>query len=341
MKNPVERPMRLIDRFQQRHTVLAVVIGVVKKFGDDNAGVLVANLAYAAFGAVFPLLLLLVTVLGIVLAHNPSLQASVLHSAVANFPIIGHQLVSNIHAVVRGSSIALTIALLLLVWASTGLAQGGLFTMAQVWSVPGVSRPNYWSRLARSLAFLGVLALGLIATTVLASFGVAKHSIALAVGLEVLAVFVNVGQYYLAFRALTPKAIAHRHLWPGAILGGIGWTALQLLGTYLVGHTLQHAEVVYGTFAIVLGLMAWLHLGVLLSIYAAELNVVIADHLWPRSIVQPPLTDADRRSLSAVIERNRRRPEVEVVVTFHDSPSGPAEHGAEETRPPAHSGPTR
>lgn len=333
VKNPFERPMRHIDRFQQRHTVTAVVIGVVKKFGDDNAGVLVANLAYAAFGAVFPLLLLLVTVLGIVLAHNPTLQANVLHSAVANFPIIGRQLIGNIHAVVRGSPIALTISLLLLVWASTGLAQGGLFTMAQIWSVPGVSRPNFWSRLVRSLAFLGVLSLGLIASTVLASFGVAKHSVALAVGFELLAVVVNVGQYYFAFRVLTPKSIAHRRLWPGAILGGIGWTVLQGLGTYLVGHTLQHAQIVYGTFAIVLGLMAWLHMGVLLSLYAAELNVVIAEHLWPRGMVQPPLTDADRRSLSAVVERNRRRPEEEVVVTFHDPPPEPAKDSANGVGP--------
>ncbi len=58
--NPVERGIRRVDLAQQRHTPLAFVFGVVKKFGDDNGGVLVSNLAYSAFVSIFPLLLVLV-----------------------------------------------------------------------------------------------------------------------------------------------------------------------------------------------------------------------------------------------------------------------------------------
>ena len=43
---------------------MAFVFGVVKKYGDDNGGVLVSNLAYSAFVSIFPLLLVLVTILG-------------------------------------------------------------------------------------------------------------------------------------------------------------------------------------------------------------------------------------------------------------------------------------
>jgi len=46
---------------------------------------------------------------------------------------------------------------------------------------------------------------------------------------------------------------------------------------------------VYGVFAIVLGLMFWLYLGARLTLYAAELNVVAARQLWPRSLLKPPL----------------------------------------------------
>jgi hypothetical protein len=34
------------------------------------------------------------------------------------------------------------------------------------------------------------------------------------------------------------------------------------------------------------------------TVYAAGINVVLARHLWPRSITQPPLTEADRSSMS-------------------------------------------
>jgi YihY family inner membrane protein len=315
--NPIERVTRGIDRVQQRHTPLAFIYGVMKKFGDDNAGVLASNLAYSAFGAIFPLLLLLVTVLGLVLGHDPSARQTVLNSTLSQFPVIGTQLGHNIHAIQKGSTVALIISLLGLVWSSTGLAQAGLFTMSQVWNLPGPQRPNYPKRLLRSLGFLAIMALGLIITTGLASSGTfTRHSAFLIAGAEVLAVLVNIAQYFLAFRVLTPKAVESRLLRPGAIFGGIGWTILQAAGGYLIGHNLKNSSEVYGTFAVVLGLLAWIYLGVQLSIYAAELNTVIARRLWPRAMVQPPLTEADQRSLAAQAEQNQRRPEQEVEVSF-------------------------
>src|ERR1700747_3837532 len=55
--NPVERAIRSVDAMQRRFTPSAFAFGVVKKFGDDNGGALVANLAYSAFVSLFPLLL--------------------------------------------------------------------------------------------------------------------------------------------------------------------------------------------------------------------------------------------------------------------------------------------
>jgi YihY family inner membrane protein len=330
--NPIERVVRPIDRFQQGHTFPAVVFGVMKKFGDDNAGVLVSNLAYAAFGAIFPLLLLLVTVLGIVLKNNPSLQHDIINSTLSEFPIIGNQIGNNIHALQKGSTFALVISILGLVWASTGLAQAGQFAMAQVWDLPGPERPNYVVRLIRSLAFLGVLALGVVLTTGLASFGTFTGQAWYLLGAaEVVAVLINTGTYFLAFRVLTPKGVATRKLWPGAVFGGVAWTALQALGGYFVGHQLKNTSQVYGTFALVLGLLAWIYLGVSLSIYAAELNVVLAERLWPRSIVQPPLTEADERALAAQIMENQRRPEQQVGITY--TPASP-DPGYEQTARP-------
>jgi uncharacterized BrkB/YihY/UPF0761 family membrane protein len=59
------------DRVQRRRPMLAFVVAVWKKFGDDRAGQLAALIAYYAFVAIFPLLLVLDTVLTIVLRHDP------------------------------------------------------------------------------------------------------------------------------------------------------------------------------------------------------------------------------------------------------------------------------
>ena len=127
----------------------------------------------------------------------------------------------------------------------------------------------------------------------------------------------NVGMYLGAFRVLTPKGVPTGKLLPGAITGGILYTVLQSFGTWLVHHYL-HSDSVYGVFATVLGLIAWIYLAVEITVYSAEINVVLTRRLWPRAIVQPPLTEADRASMALQALQNQRRPEQHVEVTFDD-----------------------
>jgi len=76
------RPVRAFDGYQQRRKGLAIPAAVFKKFADDQAGNLAALIAYYAFFSLFPLLLVLTTVLGFVLHGNPSAQAAVEQSGV-------------------------------------------------------------------------------------------------------------------------------------------------------------------------------------------------------------------------------------------------------------------
>lgn len=318
--NAAERVVRRVDAFQQKNPVFGFAFAVTKKFGDDNGGILVANLAFSAFLALFPLLLILVTVLGIVLDGYPGLEKSVLHSTFAQFPIVGSNLAGSIHALKRSSVFGLTVGLVGLAWGSLSISQAGLFAMAQVWNLPGPDRLNYVKRLGRSVIFIGVLGGGLIVSTFLAAYGTfGRHNVWLGIGGEILAAAANVGQYLLAFRVLTPKAASSRSLVPGAIAGGVAWTVLQALGGYLIGHYLRNDNAIYGSFASVIGIFVWVFLGCRLTIYAAELNTVIARRLWPRSIVPPPLTDADRRALALQALQNQRRPEQKIEVTFDTS----------------------
>ena len=317
--NVIERAARSFDAFQQRNRALSLVFGVMKKFGDDNGGILVSSLAQTAFGALFPLLLLLVTIMGLVLSSHPALRQSVLHSTLSQFPIIGNDLASNIKALHRNSVAGLAIGIFGLIWGSLGLAQNGIFTMAQVWNIPGPARPNYLKRLLRSFSFLAVLVVGLVLSTFLAAGApTARGSLVLAIVGGALSAVVNFGEYLFAFRVLTPAKISLRQLVPGAVLAGIGWTVLQALGGFVVGHYLKDDSAVYGLFGIVLGLFAWIYLIAELTVYAAELNVVLARRLWPRAMVQPPLTDADRRSMAAQALQNQRRPEQRVDVSFDE-----------------------
>ena len=340
--NPVERVIRRVDAWQQRHTPTAFVFGVIKKYGDDNGGVLASNLAYSGFVSLFPLLLILITVLGLVASADQTVRTDVINAVSDQVPIIGHTLTENVQQLHRNSLIGLIVGLLGLIWGATGLAQAGLFTMEQVWNLPGPERPGYFPRLLRALTFLGMLGGAVIVTTLLAALNTYGHNSAwLVAGAEIVAGAANVGMYIAAFRILTPKGVPTRDLLPGAAAGGIVYTMLQVLGTFLVHHYL-HSDSAYGVFGTVLGLIAWIYLAVLITVYAAEINVVLARRLWPRSIVQPPLTEADRHSMALQALQNQRRLEQHVEVNFTDTDQdGPVPPSAprtpDEISPPARS----
>ena len=183
-------------------------------------------------------------------------------------------------------------------------------------------RPGYLPRLGRCGLFLGVLAVGLVVSTLLASLVTyGHHGLGVVVLAQALAVVANVGLYLASFRVLTPKGIPVRNLVPGAVTGGIAWTVLLAIGAYVVHHDLRSASV-YGIFATVLVLLAWIYLVVEVTVYAAEVNVVLTRRLWPRTIVQPPLAEADRASMALQALQNQRREEQAVEVSFTDRPPG-------------------
>ena len=314
-------PARVVDRWQQAWPPSAFLVAVVKKFGDDAAGSQAALVAYYGFVALFPLLLVFVTILGRLDSHG-SFGHSLTSSALAQFPLTGPQLGANIHALRATSVVGIVVGLLFSLYGALGVSQAGQRAMAEVWNIPGIVRPGYFPRLLRSVGFFGVLILDVFATTGLASlstFGLhlaISRNIGFQFGVELLVLLVNVAVYWLAFRILTPASVATRDLLPGAGLGGLGWTVLQGVGVYLVGHNLRYASQVYGTFGIVLGLVAWLYLAAEVSLYAAEFNVVLKEKLWPRGIVQPPLTRADRRVLDRIAKEGRRRPEQRLESSF-------------------------
>jgi hypothetical protein len=92
-------------------------------------------------------------------------------------------------------------------WGSTGLAQAGLFTMEQVWNLPGPARPGYLPRLGRAGTFLGLLGFDVAVTMGLASLSTyGHHTLALVVVAEAAGVIVNAGMYVAGFRILTRAA---------------------------------------------------------------------------------------------------------------------------------------
>src|ERR1700722_11314365 len=107
-----------VDEYQRRHSRLGFPLAVIYKYFDDRGPYLAALVTYYAFVSLFPLLLLLYSILGFVLQGDSGLQYHLEHSVLSNFPVIGHQLYSDIKGL-RGSGVGLAIGVV-------GTLYGGL-----------------------------------------------------------------------------------------------------------------------------------------------------------------------------------------------------------------------
>jgi inner membrane protein YhjD len=312
--NKVKQFLRAVDRIQQSRHLLAVPVATWKKFADDQAGNLAALIAYYAFASIFPLLLVFVTILDLVLRNNPAEQTKLKDSALSQYPVVGKDLLDHVHGL-HQTGLALVIGLVLTLLAATGVAGAAQNALNSVWEVPLMRRPGFpWSQV-RSLGLILVIGPGILATIVLSSLaggtghvlnGVVAHILTVAVSL-----LLNVGLFWLGFRIATAKEVATRNLRLSAILAAVVWQILQVVGGYFVAHAV-HSNSAYGVFGVVLGLLAWFYLQAQITLYVVELNVVRVHRLWPRSL-NPPLTDADRRSYELYANSQQRQKEIEVV----------------------------
>jgi YihY family inner membrane protein len=312
-----ERIARRADGAQQRTPWLSFPYAVLKKFGDDQAGNLAALIAYYGFFSLFPLMLVLVTVLGMVLQGNLELQEWIRSSALANFPVIGQEIDHNVRAL-GGSGVTVAIGVALALWAGIGVLKVMQTAMNAVWNVPFRHRPNFLKTLLRAAIMLVVLGLVTIAAAAAGGIGSGNDNALLSILWVAISLLLNFALFMLAFRILTSEDLSWGDVWVGAAVAAIAWTALQAFGGYIVRHQLQGATQTYGTFATVIGLLAWIYIGAQVTLLAAEVNVVKKRRLWPRAIVQPPLTDADTRALVSYARQEERRPEENVHVRIDD-----------------------
>jgi membrane protein len=312
--------LHAVDRRQQRTPGLRFVAAVYKKFGDDQAGQLAALIAYYAFVSIFPLLLVFVTILGFVLEGHPAYREKIVHGTLGQFPVLSDSL--KLQAL-KGSGVALAIGIIGTLLAGMGVTSAAQNAFNGVWHVPFKDRPNFIFSRLRSLAVLAILGTLTVVSTAAAGFvGSSSHD-ATAVAAGVLVAFVvNLVLFMSAFKLLTAADVSWREYLPGVVVAAILWQLLQHIGGYYVDHTLKHTQPLYGTFAVVLGLLAWLYLGAQLVIFAAEINVVHTRKLSPRSFFSAPLLDADRRALTSSAKVEERMEPESVEVSFDEPQSG-------------------
>jgi uncharacterized BrkB/YihY/UPF0761 family membrane protein len=261
----------------------------------------------------------MVTVLGFVLQGDSAAEDAVRKSVVGQFPVIGDQIRVN---ALTGHVVALILGLLFSLLGGLGVTNAVHNAFDQVWAVPKKDRPDFlqW-RLRGLLLIVSLGGLFIVATAVsglVSSLGGAGVQVA---GV-VISLLVNFGLFLTSFRFMTAATIGTSCLWIGVLTATVVWEILQLVGGIYIKHVWRHATGVYSQFALVIALLVWLHLGAQVTLYAAEINVVITRRLWPRSLLGPPDSPADQRTLTGLAKVEERDRIEQVDVSFRGEDAG-------------------
>lgn len=287
-----------VDDTQQRSRPVAVAVATFKKFSEDRSPNLASMIAFWGFFSVFPLFIALITLLAWFLPAGD--KSSVLGHVAKMLPLIDPSEVSGL----SGSWWVLVLGLLTALWSGTGVVRTLQFAFDSVWEVPYHERAGLVQQTLRSLWVLATIGVGLVLTTLVSGLVVSSaNGIHLGVlgrvGGFVLAVALDVGIFVAAFYLLTPRVESVRDVLPGALLSGLAFFVLQQLSALIISHYLQNAQSTYGHFATVITILWWFYIQSLITLLGAQLNVVLKDNFYPRSLAGRPSTPADRRVLEA------------------------------------------
>lgn len=283
-----------VDEFQQQHKPVAIPIAVFKKFSEDQSTNLASMIAFWAFFSIFPLLLVLVTLLGFLLPTGT--KNSVLHQVAHFFPLMDTSSISGL----SGSWWALILGIVSALWSGSAVVRTVQFAFNSVWEIPYHQRPKFVEKLMRSVLVLSTIGVGLVISVLITGFvSGASNTLHLAwfghlIG-YVIAIALDVGLFIAAFRMLTDRDISTKDVLPGAILSGVAFWVLQSLSSLIISHYLQNAQSTYGKFATVITMLWWFYITSIVTLLGAQLNVVLKERLYPRGLVNPPDTEADHR----------------------------------------------
>jgi YihY family inner membrane protein len=294
-KSVIKEKLEQVDEFQQEHKPVGVTFAVVKKFAEDKSTNLASMIAFWAFFSIFPLLLVFVTLLGFFLPAGNKDQ--VLHRVASMFPLLDASTVGGL----SGSGWALIIGIVSALWSGTSVVRTVQFAFNSVWEVPYKEQPKLIEQVGRSVLVLATLGVGLVISTLITGF-VSGTANGLSIGWfghvigYVIAIALDVGLFLVAFRWLTDREVSFHDVLPGALLSGIAFWVLQSISSLIISRYLKNAQSTYGNFATVITILWWFYIQSIITLFGAQLNVVLRERLHPRGLVDAPQTRADHRA---------------------------------------------
>ena len=248
---------------------MGTALRMQKRYDEVHGGFLGSAVTLSAFLSLFPLLLAVVGLVGVVSSNATDLPGTVIAKLGIQDPTT-NKLMRDAFATAESSGRAASaVGIVGLLWSGLGLVAAIQFVFDSVWQAPGRGLKDKLYGLAW-LVGAGLLFLASFAMTFLLGWlpGPA-WPVAILGNLAV-----GVPLWLWTFQALTNRDVGWKALLPGAVFGAVGLQILQTVGGIYVPRIVSSSSTLYGSLGIVFAILAWLLFFGRLLVYAVTLNVV-------------------------------------------------------------------
>jgi membrane protein len=249
------------------------VLAAWERLRVTNGNLYAAAITYFSFLALFPLLLLGVSIAGFFLNAHPAALQTLFDKIASNAPGgFGSTLHDSIDAAIKARTSIGIIGLLGVLLTGLGWIGNLRAAIDAVWEKPPAKENPVKQRVV-NLLILGGLGLGLLASLGLTALWAAfTHTVLASVGLDhvpgmgtllgVIGVGVTLaGDAVIFFLVLTrlPRTHVHTRIAVrGAIMAAVGFELLKIVGTYTIAATSGSATA--GPFAAIVAVLIWIQL---------------------------------------------------------------------------------
>lgn len=298
IKGVVAQAKLRLERARARYGVVDVAVRTLRRHSEDDGGSYAAALTYYTFLSIFPLLLVAVAALGYLTFGNAKLRNDMIDTGLETAPMLGQILTDKTLEGIEKArgSLALT-GVALALYSGSGAVVALEHALNKVNRV--VQEPNIVGKRLRSLVWLAVLGVAVLASTALTSVGAfagrifssggAIATVPVAVLFYLAAVAIAVGIFATAYKFLPSTSLAWRDVLPGAVVAALGFEVLKVAGTTYLRTGSQARNATFGAFATAAGLLVASYLICQVTLLAAEVNAVLAER---RATRQSGATDA-------------------------------------------------
>ena len=274
-----------VEHARADHSVIDILIRTFKRFGEDDGGPNAAALTYYFFFSIFPMMLFVGSLLGLITFLSADLKEDILRAGLDAAPLMRDLLTPDGLQILQDkrSQLAL-VALVMALYAGSGVIVALEHALNKINRCEG--QLSFIQKRVRSFKFLALFAVGGLVSLALSSLAkfigdVAELGVVGSVGGSVMAyagaIAVATALFAASYKVLPTCDLSWSDVLPGAVTAAIAFEVLKYVGGAYLAQGQAVRNDTFGAFATAAALLVASYLLAQVTLVAAELNAVIAE----------------------------------------------------------------